>query len=80
MQGSGGFGDVFECTWRGQRVAVKKLPTVLEDGFGAPPARAQYLALIAEIQLSSRFKCDRLVRCLPAARSSMNRRSRDGMR
>jgi len=68
VQGAGGFGQVFECMWRGQRVAVKQLPTVLEDGHGAPPPRAQYLALIAEIQLSCRFKCDRLVRHLEVLR------------
>lgn len=63
-QGSGGFGDVFECTWRGQKVAVKRLPASVERQEDAPPPRAQYLALIAEIQLSCRFKCSRLVRAM----------------
>lgn len=62
VQGAGGFGEVFECIWRGQRVAVKKLPAFLEEGTGTTAAKMQYRALIAEIQLSCRFKCDRLVR------------------
>ncbi len=61
-QGAGGFGEVFECMWRGQQVAVKKLPVLLEEGSSAPAAKMQYRALIAEIMLSCRFKCDRLVR------------------
>jgi len=59
VQGRGGFGEVYECMFRGERVAVKQLPAVLQDGPAAPPAKALYVALI---QLSCRFNCDRLVR------------------
>lgn len=49
--------------WRGERVAVKKLPTVWQQQqHCAPPPKAQYLALVDEIRLTCRFKCNRLVR------------------
>ncbi len=66
-QGSGGFGDVYECMWRGRRVAVKKLPSLLDRCRDAPSPEAQYSALIAEIRLSARFKSSRLVRSYIAA-------------
>lgn len=54
---------MFEGMWRGQRVAVKKLPSVWQQQqHGAPSPKAQYLALVDEIRLSCRFMCNRLVR------------------
>ncbi len=45
---------MYECTWRGERVAVKKLPSVWQQPAqrGAPSPKAQYLALVDEIRLS----------------------------
>ncbi len=58
MQGAGGFGEVYECSWRGRRVAVKKLP-----GLQGPSSAGgeQHAALVQEVQLSCRFTSDRLV-------------------
>ena len=61
LQGTGGFGDVFEAEWRGRRVAVKKLPQLAAGARDGPSPEAQYAALIAEIQLSCRFNSSRLV-------------------
>ena len=61
LQGTGGFGDVFEAKWRGRRVAVKKLPQLAACARDGPSPEAQYAALIAEIQLSCRFNSSRLV-------------------
>jgi len=60
MQGSGGFGAVYECEWRGRRVAVKCLPPMRTSGPG-PTAVAQYEALVREIRLTCKFRSDRLV-------------------
>ena len=59
-QGSGGFGAVYECDWRGRRVAVKCLPPMRTSGPG-PTAAAQYEALVREIRLTCKFRSDRLV-------------------
>ena len=61
LQGKGGYGDVFEGSWRGQPVAVKKLP-LLNDYADGLSLATQHEALIAEIKLHSRFECNRLVR------------------
>ena len=61
LQGTGGFGDVFEAEWRGRRVAVKKLPQLAACARDGPTPEAQYAALFAEIQLSCRFNSSRLV-------------------
>jgi len=60
VQGSGGFGAVYECEWRGRRVAVKCLPPMRTSGPG-PTAVAQYEALVREIRLTCKFRSDRLV-------------------
>ena len=56
MQGTGGFGAVYEATWRGRRVAVKKLPQLNAD---KPFSEELYEGLLREIQLASKFDCDR---------------------
>ncbi len=65
VQGAGGFGEVYECSWRGRRVAVKKLP-----GLQAPSSAGgeQHAALVQEVQLSCRFTSDRLVSLAGAQR------------
>lgn len=62
-QGSGGYGSVYEGTWRGKKVAVKCLP---QDG--ATPA--QYEALIREIELSAKFDSKHLVQVYGACLNS----------
>lgn len=56
MQGTGGFGSVFESTWRGRRVAVKMLPHFGPD---QPFSEGMYSALLREIELASKFSSDR---------------------
>lgn len=51
---------MYECEWRGRRVAVKCLPPMRTEG--GPSVEAQYQALMREIQLSCKFRSDRLVR------------------
>ena len=47
---------MYAATWRGKEVAVKKLlPSVDHDS-------EQYRALVREVELSSKFNSDRLVR------------------
>ena len=56
MQGSGGFGSVYAAIWRGKEVAVKRLsPSIGHDS-------EQYRALVREVELSSKFNSNRLVR------------------
>lgn len=52
----GGFGSVYEGRWRGRAVAVKKLP---QFGPDQPCGEHMYAALVREIQLASKFSCDR---------------------
>lgn len=56
VQGTGGFGVVYEATWRGRRVAVKKLPQMGPD---QPFTQQLYDGLLGEIQLASKFDCNR---------------------
>ncbi|EFN52665.1 hypothetical protein CHLNCDRAFT_138610 [Chlorella variabilis] len=56
--GTGGFGSVYEATWRGRRVAVKKLPLFGPD---QPCSEGMYAAMLREIELASKFSSDRLV-------------------
>lgn len=58
LQGMGGFGTVYEATWRGRRVAVKKLP---QFGPDQPCGEGMYSALLREIELASKFNCERFV-------------------
>ncbi|KAK9807897.1 hypothetical protein WJX72_012460 [[Myrmecia] bisecta] len=61
--GTGGFGSVHACIWRGREVAVKRLPQLTSgDGADSKASRGQYDALVREIELSSKFASDRLVR------------------
>lgn len=64
--GTGGFGAVYECTWRGRRVAVKRLPQLAAD---QPGGQVLKDALIREIGLASKFASDRLVRVFGACTS-----------
>ena len=57
---------VYEALWRGQRVAVKCLPRVMQ-GAGldvrlGEDAAEQHAALVHEIQLCCRFRSERLVK------------------
>eukprot|EP00884_Botryococcus_braunii_P016796 jgi/Botrbrau1/37/Bobra.0022s0032.1 len=54
--GTGGFGSVYEATWRGRPVAVKMLPNM---GNGELEA---FNALVREVDLSSKFDSNRLVK------------------
>ncbi|EIE21885.1 hypothetical protein COCSUDRAFT_56332 [Coccomyxa subellipsoidea C-169] len=60
--GQGGFGTVFEATWRGKRVAVKVLQGL--DGGGKT---VHFEALRREVQLASRFNSERLVQVYGAS-------------
>ncbi len=61
VQGSGGFGSVYAAVWRGKDVAVKRLsPSIGHDS-------EQYRALIREVELSSKFNSERLVRVYGAS-------------
>ena len=61
LQGSGGFGSVYAAVWRGKDVAVKRLsPSIGHDS-------EQYRALIREVELSSKFNSERLVRVYGAS-------------
>ena len=61
MQGCGGFGSVYAAVWRGKDVAVKRLsPSIGHDS-------EQYRALIREVELSSKFNSERLVRVYGAS-------------
>ena len=56
MQGAGGFGSVYAARWRDKDVAVKRLsPSIRQDS-------EQYKALVREVELSSKFNSERLVR------------------
>ena len=56
MQGAGGFGSVYAARWRDKDVAVKRLsPSIGQDS-------EQYKALVREVELSSKFNSERLVR------------------
>ena len=56
MQGAGGFGSVYAAKWRDKDVAVKRLsPSIGQD-------TEQYKALVREVELSSKFNSERLVR------------------
>jgi hypothetical protein len=56
LQGTGGFGAVYEAKWQARPVAVKKLPRLSDD---QPFSEQLYEALLREIQLASKFDCDR---------------------
>ncbi|KAK9918851.1 hypothetical protein WJX75_007510 [Coccomyxa subellipsoidea] len=60
--GQGGFGTVFEATWRGKQVAVKVLQGL--DGGGKT---MHFEALRREVQLASRFNSERLVQVYGAS-------------
>ena len=72
--GTGGFGSVYEAEWRGKKVAVKMLPSLVTNdhsgnngnngggGGGGHGNDAAYQALLREIQLASKFNSDRLVK------------------
>ena len=61
VQGSGGFGSVYAAVWRGKEVAVKRLsPSIGHDS-------AQYKALVREVELTSKFNSERLVRVYGAS-------------
>ena len=56
VQGSGGYGSVYAARWRDKDVAVKRLsPAIGQDS-------EQYRALVREVELSSKFNSERLVR------------------
>jgi hypothetical protein len=64
-QGTGGFGSVYEATWRGRRVAVKTLP---QFGPDQPCSESMYGALLREIELASKFSSDRCESSHPCSR------------
>ena len=60
--GTGGFGAVYEASWQGKKVAIKRLPPFVSlEGSLQKDAESAYQALIREIKLASKFQCERLV-------------------
>ncbi|MEW5302145.1 MAG: hypothetical protein WDW36_004954 [Sanguina aurantia] len=58
--GAGGFGRVYECVWKGRRVAVKCVTTC--------DTEAQYQSLVKEVAVTSRFRhCSYVVNLLGAS-------------
>jgi len=72
--GTGGFGSVYEAEWRGKKVAVKMLPSLVSNDHSAGGAHgdAAYQALLREIQLASKFDSDRLVKVYGACTRDKN--------
>ncbi len=57
---------VYEASWQGRPVAVKKLPQLTPD---QPFSEQLYEALLREIQLASKFDCDRCAAATSAGAS-----------
>lgn len=69
--GTGGFGSVYEAEWRGKKVAVKMLPSLVANDLSGG-GDAAYQALLREIQLASKFDSDRLVKVYGACTRDKN--------
>ncbi len=53
---------MYEAVWRGQRVAVKCLPSLTDGLSGSSGTPQQFEALVREIELSVRFNSPCLVK------------------
>jgi serine/threonine protein kinase len=62
--GVGGYGRVYKGQWGGVEVAVKRLPPVDDKGNGN---QSSYDSMIKEINLMSKFDCERIVKVLGAS-------------